>query len=286
MTWPFVLLLPETYGPVLLCKKARKLRKETGNEQIFAPAELEKPDFWHVVTKVLTRPIRMFLFEAIVLFSCLYLSLAYGIFYGFFQAYDPIFGSIYNFTPGEVGLAFLPIGIGALIAAFMYLWWDWFLDKNQRKANPPAWSQTEEFIRLPLACIGGPLIAISAFWLGWTARPDIHWAIPVFSSLPFGCGFLLIFLALSNYVVDAYELFAASAMAAISSSRSIAGATIPFATRPMYSNLGVNWACTVWGCISLLMCLVPFAFLKYGARIRANSKFALELKRLKERRSG
>lgn len=79
VTWPFVLLLPETYGPVLLTRRARKLRKETGNARILAPAELEKRDLWEIVTKVLTRPIRMFLFESIVLFSCLYLSLAYGI---------------------------------------------------------------------------------------------------------------------------------------------------------------------------------------------------------------
>ena len=74
--------MPETYGPVLLRRKAKKMRNETGNPKIVAPSELEKLDFKHLVVVVLTRPIRMFLFEAIVLFSCLYLSLAYGIFYG------------------------------------------------------------------------------------------------------------------------------------------------------------------------------------------------------------
>lgn len=80
-TWPFLLLMPETYGPVLLRRKAKILREKTGDADIVAPADLEKRDFWDLVTVVLTRPIRMFLFEAIVLFSCLYLSLAYGIFY-------------------------------------------------------------------------------------------------------------------------------------------------------------------------------------------------------------
>lgn len=83
-TWPLLLFLPETYGPILLRKKARRMRKETGDPSIVAPTELENQDIRELVVVVLTRPIRMFLFEAIVLCSCLYLSFAYGIFYSKF----------------------------------------------------------------------------------------------------------------------------------------------------------------------------------------------------------
>jgi hypothetical protein len=80
----------------------------------------------------------------------------------FFQAFEPIFSSIYGFNPGEVGCAFLPIGVGSVIAAGIYLWWDHTLGRAQHKPTPPAWSQKEEFVRLPLACLGGPLIVSSA----------------------------------------------------------------------------------------------------------------------------
>jgi hypothetical protein len=192
----------------------------------------------------------------------------------------------------------LPIGVGSVIAAGIYLWWDHTLGKAQHKPTPPAWSQKEEFVRLPLACLGGPLIVspiphdllsdadidqkvISLFWLGWTARSDIHWIVPILSALPFGVGFLLIFMALINYVVDAYEVYAASAMGATSAARSVFGVVLPFATRPMYSRLGVDWACTLLGILSALMCLIPFVFIKYGEKIRARSKFCQELKVLK-----
>ena len=75
-----LLLLPETYGPVILKKRAQKMRKETGNSNIFAPIELEKKGAKQMLTITLTRPLRMIVFEAIVLFTCLYLSLAYAIF--------------------------------------------------------------------------------------------------------------------------------------------------------------------------------------------------------------
>jgi len=79
-TWPLMLMMPETYGPIILKSKAKKMRKE-GNASAFAPIELEKKDMHELFVVVLTRPIRMFLFEGIVLASCLYTALVYAIFY-------------------------------------------------------------------------------------------------------------------------------------------------------------------------------------------------------------
>lgn len=76
VTWPLFIFLPETYGPVILKYRAKRLRKETGDESIIAPIELEKTDLHHIVTVILTRPLRMLCFEPLVLFTCLYLSYA------------------------------------------------------------------------------------------------------------------------------------------------------------------------------------------------------------------
>ncbi|KAL1628218.1 hypothetical protein SLS54_001788 [Diplodia seriata] len=77
--WVPLLATPETYAPVILARRAKRLRKESGGEEnVFAPIELEPRDWRHVATVVLTRPIRMMLFEWIVLFSCLYLAFVYA----------------------------------------------------------------------------------------------------------------------------------------------------------------------------------------------------------------
>ena len=55
-------------------------------------------------------------------------------------------------------MAFIPIGVGSVIAGGIYLWWDDCVFKAREKSTPPAWSQKEEFIRLPLACLAGPLL--------------------------------------------------------------------------------------------------------------------------------
>lgn len=359
VTWPILLLSSETYAPVILVTRAQRLRKENNNPNIFAPLELEHRDMRQLITVVLTRPVRMFLSEALVLCSCLYLSFVYAIFYMYFQAYPTIFEGIYHFNSGEVGLTFLPIGVGALLACGLYLYWDRVLERAKARDPPAAWSQSEEYRRLPLACIGGPLLMLSCFWLGCmcngdtcsmspqtirvmppppavvagqknrvpaalehsrsgasvlctlrrsdsasddlvvvyllsaisinltdtffpgTARESIHWAVPVLSALPFGMGFLLLFMSLINYLVDAYEVFAASAMAASACSRSLFGAVLPFAARPMYQRLGVAWACSLLGFLSLAMCAIPFVFIRYGNTIREKSSFCQYLKQCK-----
>jgi MFS family permease len=273
--------LPETFSPILLARRASALRKSTGNTQIFAPIELEEKGFKQMATVTLTRPLRMILFELIVLATCIYLSIAYGIFYMYFEAYPIIFQGIYRQSPGVSGLMFLPIAVGASLATAVFLYYDSYLRKAQALNKP--WTQKEESRRLPLACFGGPCYVIALFWLGWTARESVPFYVPMLAGIPFGMGFILIFMALLNYLTDAYEIFAASAMAASSCCRSLAGAVLPFAAAPLYGNLGVAWASSLLGFLSLGMCCVPFIFLWKGDVIRERSTFCRFLKEKKEK---
>ncbi|KAL8975142.1 MAG: hypothetical protein Q9197_000628 [Variospora fuerteventurae] len=277
----FLFFMPETYGPTILQRRAERMRKETGNPNIFAPIELEKKGARQMMTITLTRPIRMILFEAIVLFTCIYVSIAYAIFYLFFQAYPLIFESTYGFNTGTAGLAFLAIAVGAFLSLAIFMYWDSVLVRA-KKTNAP-WTLIEEYRRLPLACLGGPLYVISLLWLGWSSNVKVHWIVPILSGIPFGIGFMLIFMALLNYVTDAYEIFAASAMAATSACRSIFGAVLPIAAKPMYKSLGIAWASSLLAFLSLGMSIIPFAFIRYGDRIRSNSKFCQELRERKRR---
>lgn len=104
------------------------------------------------------------------------------------------------------------------------------------------------------------------------------------SGVLFGTGFVLIFVAILNYLTDAYETFSASAQSAASCTRSVFGAVLPIAASPMLSTLGVNWTCSMLAFVSLAMSVVPFAFIRYGERIRRGSKFCQHLRQLKEER--
>jgi len=213
---------------------------------------------------------------------CAYCALAYGIFYLYFEAYPVIFqgpDSVYKWSPGLAGLAFLPIGVGSVLASPIFVWWDAYLVKARDRGEK--WAQQEEYRRLPFACVGGPLYVVSLFWIGWSAKPGVHWLAPVASGVTFGMGFLLIFMALLNYLTDAYDIFAASAQGIASTCRSMCGVLLPLASQRLFSKLGIAWACSLLAFLSLGMAVVPFAFIWYGDQIRANSKFCQHLKAMK-----
>ncbi|KAI1187844.1 major facilitator superfamily transporter [Nemania serpens] len=276
---PVAFLLPETYAPVLLTRRAQKLRKADPTVQVYAAFELEEKAIKQVVTKVLTRPIRMLLTELIVTATCLYLAVVYAIFYISFGSFPIIFQDLYGLSPGVAGLLFLPIFGGAIIALGIFFAWDRYLRRAQERNRP--WSRKEEYRRIPLAVIGGPIFAVSLFWLGFSAKASVHYAVPSLAGIGFGIGFQLIFMGMLNYLTDAYEIFAASANAAASSARSFVAVVLPLATTPMFQNLGISGALGLLGGLSLLLGATPFIFLWKGERIRAGSAFCIALKERK-----
>lgn len=134
-----------------------------------------------------------------------------------------------------------------------------------------------EYLRLPLACVGGPLFVIALLWLGWTSKPSIHWAVPLISIIPYGIAYQMIFMASVNYIADAYGIYASSALAACAAARSVAGAVIPLAVDSMVTTLGIAWSCSLLAFISCGLSLVPFGFIIWGERIRAASNFSKKL---------
>jgi hypothetical protein len=222
----------------------------------------------------------MLIFEPIVTTTCAYLSLVYTIFYMSFQAFPIIFQDVYGLSPGVTGLAYLPIFGGAAVTLPIFWAWDNALARATARDAP--WVQREEYRRLPLACLGGPLFVISLFWLGWSAREGVSFIAPMLAGIPFGMGFMLIFMAMLNYLTDAYEIFAASANAAASTCRSLFAVVLPLATTPMFRRLEIPGACSLLGGLSALMCIIPFVFIWKGPSIRARSRFCIALRERKE----
>ncbi|KAE8152309.1 major facilitator superfamily domain-containing protein [Aspergillus avenaceus] len=284
--WIGCLFMSETFAPVLLKEKATKLRKETGSDAYVTQEQLQNGSFRYSTAQIITRPISMLIFEPIILFTSLYISLAYSLVFFFFQAYPIIFQETYKFNIEATSLTYIPIGIGAASTGLLSFYYDTFYEKA--KSQGKAWTASPEFHRLPICCMTGPCLTISLFWLGWTAKSSIHWIAPVLSGLLFGVGYQMIFISLLTYVTDAYRIYSASALAASVMLRSIAGALFPLAADPLYSTLGVSWATSVLGFTSLACIPIPFALLYAGPWIRERSPFCqrlLEEDKLREARA-
>lgn len=110
------------------------------------------------------------------------------------EIFPDIFEGIYGFTAGESGLAFVMMFAGSIITLVC----SWLFDRCGQKWVRRHPNKQPEYLRLPLACVGGPLFVIALFWLGWTARASIHWVVPLLSMIPYGIAYQMIFMAMIN----------------------------------------------------------------------------------------
>ena len=107
------------------------------------------------------------------------------------------------------------------------------------------------------------------------------------SGIPYGIGVEMTFMSLTNYLTDAYDIFAASAMASCVFTRNIIAALVlPLATYRMYQDLGVDLSCSILGALGLIVGLIPLIFLYYGPALRSRSAFCQKIKVRREQRHG
>ena len=98
-------------------------------------------------------------------------------------------------------------------------------------------------------------------------------SIPILGTTIVGAGMMGTRMPTQTYVVDAFHLYAASAMAACTIWQSIIGALLPLAGLPMFKILGFGWGYSLLAFISIALLPVPMLLSKYGERIRKNPRF-------------
>ncbi|KIX04422.1 uncharacterized protein Z518_05290 [Rhinocladiella mackenziei CBS 650.93] len=265
-----LLFVPETYAPTILSRRAKKLRKTTGDDSYAAEHELIQHSFKHIAQVYLARPLRLLFTEPIVTLFSLYAAVLYGLIYMFFVAYPLVFGEGKGFSAGITGLMFLPITGGIMIGVCCaplvnrhYL----SLRAKHQGMPPPE-------LRLIPMIFSAWSIPIGMFIFAWTSYPRLSWVGPCLAGFPIGLGFVFLYNALNNYIVDSYQHTAASAVAAKTLIRSIWGACTVLFTIQMYDNLGYQWASSLLAFIALACCLIPILLYYQGPAIRKHSKFA------------
>ncbi|KAI1381432.1 MFS general substrate transporter [Hypoxylon crocopeplum] len=262
---------PETYHPIKLREKARKLRKETGDDRWKAPMEKSTKSVARTVGYSLLRPFQLLIFEPMCLLLCLFSAILLGVLYLFFGAFSLVFGDNYGFNLWQTGMSFLGILIGMLAcsASDQLIWRRVNLRLLEQNGGVP-----EPEFRLPPAIAGAVLVPIGLFIFAWTAYPWVHWIAPIIGSGIFGCGTLLVFTGIFTFLVDAYPHYAASALAANSFARCTFAAAFPLFGIQMYNKLGFQWGSSLLAFLTVAMMPFPYLFFRYGKDIRKKSRFA------------
>ncbi|KAI1506906.1 hypothetical protein Ptr86124_014156, partial [Pyrenophora tritici-repentis] len=200
----YALVVPETYSPVLLAKRAAKLSEVT-SKTFKSKIELErgKKTASEAFVTALVRPWILLFCEPIVFLLAAYTAIIYGALYMFFPAFPIVYQVGRGWSSGMGGLAFIGVAAG-MSCAIVYLFWE-----NKRYARNTANSPTGHLdpeARLPPALLGSIIIPVGLYWFAWTNGSNVHWIVSIIGSAPFGFGMVLVFISCVNYLVDSVSL--------------------------------------------------------------------------------
>ncbi|KAI0751858.1 MFS polyamine transporter [Daedaleopsis nitida] len=269
--------LEETYAPILLERKARLIRANMDAEKgkvrevrtIFDGADRQ----WkNIVQKALVRPFMLMAQEPIIQLLSVYLAFVYGMLYLFLTTLPSIFEGVYQQPVGIAGFHYIALGLAMSLTSQVNAP---LLDKTYKRLCERNGGVGKPEYRLPSMIPGTVLLPIGILITGWTARADIHWIVPDIGIAIVGAGMILNFQSIQTYIIDAFTLYAASALAGSTVLRSLAGFGFPLFAPSMYNALGYGKGDTILACVAIAIGMpAPFLLWRYGERIRNASRYA------------
>ncbi len=186
-----IVFVPETYHPVLLRRKARWVRENTGNENWQAPIERMDRSIAQTIIRSIYRPFQLLILEPMCLNLCIYSALLLGVLYLFFGAFAVVFEQTHGFQLWQVGLTFVGLLVGMLAGILTDPLWHRnyirLVQQREQDGGEPGGAEPE--YRLPPAIAGGLLVPIGLFWFGWSMYSWVHWTVPIIGSAVFGMGY-------------------------------------------------------------------------------------------------
>ncbi|KAJ7466776.1 MFS general substrate transporter [Mycena galericulata] len=249
-----IAVLQETRTGVLLTRKAKKLRAETGDARYRARVEDERTGMRALLWVSATRPLVLLLTEPTVAVFSVWVAFAWGIMYSMFESILPVFQTLYGFNQGQVGTVFLGMTLGAFLGFATNLYQESLYRKHFPTLGPEA--------RLFSACGAALVFPAGMFVYAWGAQARVHWIVPILGVMVF------------TYLADCYGQYASSALAGQSLLRNLMGTAFPLFTTPLYAALGYHWASSLFAFIALAMVPIPYVLMLYGPALRAKSRYA------------
>ncbi|KAL9621149.1 MAG: hypothetical protein Q9160_004400 [Pyrenula sp. 1 TL-2023] len=260
-------LVRETYAPILRYRKQKRLGSVDPN----SPYAIHRHTALKHLGLSVLRPLKLLLLSPIVLLLSIYVAFAYGYLYLLFTTLPLVFATQYHFDETQSGLIFIGLGIGMIIAMLSVgAGTRLIVDKPSLSGKnvPPE-------ARLKLLLPGSICTPIGFFVYGWTVHANTHWIWPIIGTVFVGLGLVSAFLPVIQYLVDAFTIHAASAVAANTVLRSLVGAFFPLIGPRMFDTLGQGWGASLLAFVSLALLPVPLVFIRWGEWMRL--RYAVKL---------
>ena len=272
-------LVPETRATIILDRIAKKRRK-AGETNIYGPNELKENRFsMKEILITWSRPFEMFVREPIVLCLSLLSGFSDALIFTFLESFQPVYKQ-WKFGTTAIGLAFIPINIGYLLA---YLSFFPFIHRQRkiRRRDPDA---LQPEARLYWLLYLAPLEPLGLFGFAWTSlgpSRDVHWIAPMIFSMLIAIANYAIYMATIDYMIASYGPYSASATGGNGFSRDFLAGIAAMYSTPFYSDVGsghakylLEWPTTILAILGVLVAIPIYVFYWKGPIVREKSKFA------------
>ncbi|KAI1383083.1 MFS general substrate transporter [Hypoxylon trugodes] len=266
----FLTSFRETYKVPILRRKAARLRRETGNTSLRTVFDADdgsqSEKFWDAIV----RPFTVLAGSSVLQILSVFGSVVFTYFYIMSTTLPDILETTYGLSPAEAGSAFMTYSVGSVISVIIC---NLTLDRIYIKLRDSNKGVGQPEYRLPLVIIGGFTLPIIVAWYGWAAQLQHPISTLLLSVAMVGSTMTFGFLPFYAYVVDAFGLYAASAMTAVIVIRCLAGTFLPLAAGSLTNKFGYGLGFSILGGASLLLAPIPIFVLRYGAKWRQGSKY-------------
>ncbi|EGP88872.1 unnamed protein product [Zymoseptoria tritici ST99CH_1A5] len=281
--WTTIFFIVAFYVPIVFTKETYKktiLQRRADKLSIEGPSSVDRTflqSIHYFATILLVRPAHMLLTEPIVSLVCLYSGFLFGLMYTFVIASPWVYRNTYDFTLTGQSLSFLGLIIGCALGPLPLIFIDRKVYQPRFAAFRSSHPEEDRFPpehRLYPAMYASPFLPTFLLLFGWTARPSIHFVVPIlFQGFAMLCS-VVIYASANLFMMETYgPLYGASAAGAAMLSRYSLSAAFPLFSLQMYEGLGTGWATTVLAACTVLMAPIPWVFWKRGEKLRQSGKY-------------
>lgn len=255
-------VMEESYRPLVLERKVRRLRKETGDMGLVSA--LHHPTSGVKALELsITRPLRLLVTSPLVFLPAFGQAVIFGMMFLMLSTMSTVYQEVYGWSIGASGLPYLGLGIGLFIGLAIY---SITADKVYRRMTKTT-TPTPEMRLAPLT-LGAPLCAVGLIIYGWALEKRLHWIVPIIGCVFFCFGLIAFMMPVTTYLIDAFPTKAAGPVGAASVLRCLAGGLLPLCASNLYADLGLGWGNTTLALIALAFAPFPYLFYRNGERLR------------------
>jgi MFS family permease len=231
--------VPETRSTIMMNRIAKRRRKADPTANVWGPDELvpfrERFSAKEVITTWI-RPFRMFLTEPIVLVLSLLSGFSDALIFMFIQSFALVYKQ-WGFSTVQIGLSFISIGIGYVIA------WIIFIPAIRRnikeRHEKPNDERAQYESRLWFLLYTAPCLPIGLIGFAWTIQgPPIHWIGSMIFVAIVGIANYAIYMATIDYMICAYGPYSASATGGNGWARDFLAGVLTVPALPFFENIG------------------------------------------------